>query len=1390
MCACHVPAGVSIGRFNLHVAFLMMYFMISIMLPEFRVGSGAATLHMQPNTLTIRVRSDEAGLLGQARQGAAEPSKTLLSPESPSLRNETGDEPNSTLTWQIGLGKDALDYVPPLSPGAQGSTGYYPFPLLQEADWGMSTPNKPTSQVRTDAVGLQNIQLEDQLRQSPFTQFSTNTLVDKRFLAPRGRSAPLRAEGKSADYKESGFLHLFSAPLRDEGKSSTDPSSQTRFTNNQRTLPQKIRKLQQRIHQKPRREILPTTRFVHFRGHSPSGFFDEFLPHSRRLRSSFLPNNNTPLAADGIKDGNVVNNPSRLAKLLELLAGVGTVSFLCHMMPGAGNPAEATHRVPPRWSPELEGTYSFRNYAQDTMMWCLTSDLQPHQQCAAIIQRLGGTARELARQMSPAELMNGAVVNGVQVDPVTMLFDALQNRFGMLQEETRLQALTAFMTFRRRPHERVNELLTRFETVQTRAETDANFRMSFEGLSYMILQVVGVSDNQLIQLLAPFNGTFPNTRPQFQQMIGAIRRMGHILENQPGNIAQSLRNRSDIVQRSFVNLGDSGQHPADQGAWTQWGQTQTDGGWLGLGTSTQGRPAESTDSGEPQYSLLATDAQSQGDVSDTSTETSSDNYGDLDFSEFQSVPEERRGEAIYWTYKQNKSKWRRFANKPTRRVRRFAKRHGGRGKGGKRASAFMATAEVQSYFKGKGKRLSKSSNKGFHFGQNRKNPKGPDGETMKCSICGSEFHFRAKCPQAQNGSSSSTNTPQFFVRGGPLDGIELEINEGQSYTNMSYMIGQPSTQPAPYNSSATDAWTTGDDPWSNATLPPVVDQSLSDGTEWDNYRRAAQENRQGRTAEAEESSEHSWVVPSTVSDVRADDYNDLADTLGPANTTWGPTSATIRRPNTVPTVTLPQTSVSEPSGSGLTGIASQFMQVSAFRAQLNQSRRNDQGRQAAIGGSPSEQPTARTQARITFGNFLDATYRHPNPTPVTVSTTPAPEVQTPPVQMFEMQRRREELRQQRQGQTQQANVTQNPMENVVIWDGEEFTCSICLDDYQERERVVRLRCRHVFHSSCWEGMRSMADPTCPNCRGSAEIIAVWNFIGPRPDPSQGQPNLFIAGSIDGTVDINTMVTPRSMVTDYEFTTPEGGRPTSHHTTPGRSDTEQSYPIFPSTAQDAQDWWGSSMSFDSTSNSSTIPTVPKAVTAAGTGVQTYISNTELADGRQALLVDPGSWNNLAGAPWCRRTAVLAGRNGLKATQTRRERPLQVSGVGKDAQTCTHDCGLPIALKTVDDRGIAALFKTPTIDDHALPALLGLKTLIEQRAIMDFTKMQISFSGPGETRIEFSPGTDTFQMYQAPSGHLMLPCCEYQSTRNNASSSSSSSSSRPSELVLHTQAPENN
>ena len=95
---------------------------------------------------------------------------------------------------------------------------------------------------------------------------------------------------------------------------------------------------------------------------------------------------------------------------------------------------------------------------------------------------------------------------------------------------------------------------------------------------------------------------------------------------------------------------------------------------------------------------------------------------------------------------------------------------------------------------------------------------------------------------------------------------------------------------------------------------------------------------------------------------------------------------------------------------------------------------------------------------------------------------------------------------------------------------------------------------------------------------------------------------------------------------------------------------------------------------------------------------------------------------------RRTAVLASRHNRPSKQIERARPLNVSGVGKDAQQCTHECELPIELKTIDGRSLAGTFKAPTINGHALPALLGLRTLIERKAGMDFTTMTISFTGP--------------------------------------------------------------
>ncbi len=153
----------------------------------------------------------------------------------------------------------------------------------------------------------------------------------------------------------------------------------------------------------------------------------------------------------------------------------------------------------------------------------MMSDMQPHQQCASIIQRLGGEARELARLMTPQELMNGGQLNGNAVDPVTLLFHALQTRFGPLEEETRMTAVNNLLNFTRRGNERINELLTRFETTRVRAVNEGNFTMSVEGFTMILFRAVGLNEDQVLQVLSPLGGDFPQTDEQFHQIRPSLR---------------------------------------------------------------------------------------------------------------------------------------------------------------------------------------------------------------------------------------------------------------------------------------------------------------------------------------------------------------------------------------------------------------------------------------------------------------------------------------------------------------------------------------------------------------------------------------------------------------------------------------------------------------------------------------------------------------------------------------------------------------------------------------------------------------------------------------------------------------------------------------------------
>ena len=156
-----------------------------------------------------------------------------------------------------------------------------------------------------------------------------------------------------------------------------------------------------------------------------------------------------------------------------------------------------TQRIPPTWSPENEHHYSFRSYLTDLSLWVMLTDLAPHQQCAAIITRLDGTARQIGRMMTTNEITTGANANGQMVDSVTYLIHALHLRFSSLEEEGRLTSMTEMLAFERRPNEPINSLIARYETVRQRAAVEGQLTMSIEGCALQLCRAIPLRPDQL-----------------------------------------------------------------------------------------------------------------------------------------------------------------------------------------------------------------------------------------------------------------------------------------------------------------------------------------------------------------------------------------------------------------------------------------------------------------------------------------------------------------------------------------------------------------------------------------------------------------------------------------------------------------------------------------------------------------------------------------------------------------------------------------------------------------------------------------------------------------------------------------------------------------------------
>ena len=107
-------------------------------------------------------------------------------------------------------------------------------------------------------------------------------------------------------------------------------------------------------------------------------------------------------------------------------------------------------------------------------------------------------------------------------------------------------------------------------------------------------------------------------------------------------------------------------------------------------------------------------------------------------------------------------------------------------------------------------------------------------------------------------------------------------------------------------------------------------------------------------------------------------------------------------------------------------------------------------------------------------------------------------------------------------------------------------------------------------------------------------------------------------------------------------------------------------------------------------------------------------------------------------------------------------MKVSGVGAGSQRCLNNYILPIALQSENyGPSIGTVYRTPAVENSDLPGLLGLQSMRDHRVILDLQKLKMYFVGPGDYDLDksLSPGTVSFELEVAPSGHRLLPCSNF-------------------------------
>jgi hypothetical protein len=167
---------------------------------------------------------------------------------------------------------------------------------------------------------------------------------------------------------------------------------------------------------------------------------------------------------------------------------------------------------------------------------------------------------------------------------------------------------------------------------------------------------------------------------------------------------------------------------------------------------------------------------------------------------------------------------------------------------------------------------------------------------------------------------------------------------------------------------------------------------------------------------------------------------------------------------------------------------------------------------------------------------------------------------------------------------------------------------------------------------------------------------------------------------------------------------------------------------------------------------------------------FHTTVRLQSGKEGLLIDCGAVDDMAGNLWRGRVEVI-GNSAGQGTSRAAISPISVEGVGDTASVASVRAKLPICLANGQQSSYKPIVVGTADKPSELPALYGLVGLRGQAAIIDCGNNRLIVPGPGGIQYTLSPGTQVHKLEVAQSGHLLLPCCEWQAAKPGQADSQS-------------------